>query len=442
MTSVRRAFAPVDAALLRLRDSLTPGQRWTAAGTLALALALVGFGSPEHLVFQDGNNPVRSGERVAAAPTGNQGAVTGPAAVAGPGPFSGTAPSDEPLPTPPASVASPSLVALVAGDPDAPRGDAAIARAFLGARQLAAPIVSMDDGDAACAEAKRTGAGVALASLTLPAAVRDCLEDAGITVVAHDDVGSTSGVKATRWGIDRTLTDLGRWGRTEQLRGRVGVVAAGDMKPLVERAMRRWNELGIDVESVVYVGGDAGTTEADAVRDLASHGVEVVVLAAPVDVHRRVVGLGAVLLGSARYVVADAFDAVWDESYAPVFDGALAYTTARGSWFGRTHGATSKQTVCRSTWEAASTPAVMLGSETLRVYAWCAVTELAARAASGDVDSISAQTYESPLTSDLVVDDGTFGPGGWAVVVWRSSCGCWTEREPFTRRVPRTEGDA
>jgi hypothetical protein len=434
VTSVRRALAPVDAALLRFRNSLTPGQRWTAVGALALALALMGFGSPEHLVFEKG--PRGRNQRAAARPVSASGEVTAPESAnrGSSTPSSGAAPVVQPASSSPSLPASsPTLVALVAGDKDAPRGDGAMAQTFVDARHLDATLVAIDDADA-CAQVQRTGAEVALASLAVPADLQSCLSGAGITLVTHDH-GFSSGVVATRWGIDRTLTELGRWGRTDPLRGRVGVVATGEMKPSVERVMRRWAGLGIDVESVVYVGGAEGSSEADAVRSLASHGVEVVVLAVPVEMQRHVVGLGTVLLGSARYVVADAFDAVWDESYAPVFDGAVGYTTARGAWFGRVHGTTSKQTGCRSTWEAAATPGVMLGSETLRVYAWCAVSELAARALSAGVGAISAQIYESPLTSDLVVEDGdTFGPGEWAVVVWRSSCGCWTEREPFTNR--------
>lgn len=445
MTTVRRAFAPVDAALLRLRDSLTPGQRWTAVAALALALALVGFGSPERVLFQDGVTSPAGRATPAAAPAPS---VTGvdsePTDVALPGSSSGIAPTAEPSGTAPEPrPASPGLVALVAGDPGAPRGEAAMAQAFLDARHLDAPVIAIDDGeDVACAAAKEALAEVALASVQLPAELRECLVDAGITVLAHDTLGSkvarSSGgaVVATRWGIDHALREVGRWGRSESLRGRVGVVATADLKVAVEESMRHWRALGIDVETVVYVGdGDgSGSSEGDAVRELASHGVQVVVLAVPVDVQRQIAALGAVLLGSPRYVVADAFDAVWDESYAPVFDGAIAYTTARGLWFGRAHGETAQQAACRSTWEEASTPGVMLASETLRVYAWCAMTELAARAVSGGVASLRVKPYESPLTSKLVLEDGAFGPADWAVIVWRSSCSCWTEREAFGRR--------
>jgi hypothetical protein len=43
---VRGALERADAALMRVRDSMTPGQRWTAALAMGLALAIVLFGAP------------------------------------------------------------------------------------------------------------------------------------------------------------------------------------------------------------------------------------------------------------------------------------------------------------------------------------------------------------------------------------------------------------
>jgi hypothetical protein len=433
VTSVRKAFGVLDTAVMRLRDSLTPGQRWTATGALALVLALVGFGTPEHLLFEEAA-PTRARPASTTTPRGAPGiaipggAISTPSFDTAPSP---AAPASSPDSGAGSTVAPPRLAALVSGDTDTPRGDAAMADAFLSARHLEMPVIVIDDdARSTCSAVAAAGADTVLASLGVPAAVRECLADSGVTIISHD-TATADRLVATRWDTEHVLRQLGRWGRADALQARVGVVATADTKQAVERATARWRELGIDLQSVVYVESSSGSGDGDAVRELASKGVEVVVLAVPVDVQRRIAGLGAVVLGGARYVVADVFDAVWDEGYLPAFDGAVAYTTARGPWFGRAHGETEQQASCRDTWEAAAVPGVMLASEALRVHAWCAATALAARALENGLPGVTNQRFDSPLTSELVRDGDRFGPSRWAELVWRSNCGCWTERKAF-----------
>ena len=223
------------------------------------------------------------------------------------------------------------------------------------------------------------------------------------------------------------LADLGTWGAADVLHGRVGVVTTPEAREGTERAVEGWHLLGIDVVAVASPDGSAASGVA-AARDFASSGVQVVVLAAPVDVQRRFTAAATVLLGGARYVVADGFDAVWDEGYLPTFDGAVARTAAWGPWHERAEGVTPVQARCRAVWEAAATPPLVLPGELQRVYGWCAATELAGRAAAAGVEAMTAELYDSPATSPLVPSATGFGPTASSVLVWHAACACWTER--------------
>jgi hypothetical protein len=50
----RQLLGRADGLLGRLRDQLTPGQRWTLALGLLLTLAILLFGLPDHVVVSGG----------------------------------------------------------------------------------------------------------------------------------------------------------------------------------------------------------------------------------------------------------------------------------------------------------------------------------------------------------------------------------------------------
>src|SRR5207245_10007855 len=131
--------------------------------------------------------------------------------------------------------------------------------------------------------------------------------------------------------------------------------------------------------------------------------------------------------------------AIDEESYPVSFDGALAHTSLRVPWFARAHGETPVQLRCDQIWEAgAAPPAYLSPAETQDAYAWCEDFDLVV-AADRDAAilgsfpaALRTERVASPLTSDLgPLAAGGYGPTADAVLVWRSSCSCWAEREPF-----------
>jgi hypothetical protein len=70
LATVRRGLARADEALLALRDSLTPGQRWTSALLAAVALALLLVGAPTRTIVRQGEPAAAAtpGPRIAPAP--------------------------------------------------------------------------------------------------------------------------------------------------------------------------------------------------------------------------------------------------------------------------------------------------------------------------------------------------------------------------------------
>jgi len=473
-----RAAAPLAAVgwledqMRRLRRSMTPGQRWTVALGVAYVIVVVTFGAPTRTVVVD---------EAAAAPAPTAGTVespagssSAPAATAPAAPAAdATAPSDYPAtaaPVGPAPTGStpppgltlapeplpPQIVAVVrpaeaAGMPG--RDDAAVAAAFLeGAAFEPTVVPQQPDHAAQCAEIAVTAnvaiAGEGLGDLT------ECLVAAGVTVLSFDERGgiAATGV-STRRGTRDSLVDLGRWGlRSGALRGKVGLVGTAPAEPAIGRAVADLRRLGVDVVATAYLPDDPSSTVAmgDSVRAFASAGVEVVVFATSVAQQRQWAAQQAVLQQGVRYVVSDVADGVRDETYAPVFEGALAHTSLRVPWFARDHGETAVQAACRQRWEQA-VGGEMQASETVRVFAWCQHVQMvdaallsaqrAARARGAmDADTsfdaaVRALTLPSPLTADLApLPGGGYGPSADAVLVWRASCLCWTEQRPFTAR--------
>jgi len=450
----------VDGAMLALRNQMTPGQRWTAALAMTLSVLVLLFGLPRHVIVLPG----AEGAAVAGATSGGTGGSStagAPPALGGtsvaPGPPSLDAALADVLPPVPglpgATLASapapPVFVALArVGDrPEPGHDDTSIAKTFLARAGVTAAVLPLGGAAPDVCRAAIGAGNVVLAATDLGAALRDCLVHAGATVLAFEGggdqppAGASGQVLSTRRGVVDSLVDLGRWGaRSGDLGGKVGLVVdqtAGDAAPTVAAAYRA---AGIDVAATAIVSSDPSSSSvSDGVRDFASRGVQVAVLAAPVATQDRWVAAAVALAPGLRHVVSDAFDGVTNETYPPSFDGAVAHTSVRIPWFARAHGQTPEQTGCLQAWQATATPSAALSAdEQVDVFAWCEEVSLAstlARAPVGFADAVRATTAPSPLTSALgPLPDGHWGPTQDAVLVWRASCVCWQEKQPFTDR--------
>lgn len=449
----------------RIDAWFTPGQRWSAAVLLALALALA--------VAQPVTR-VGGGSLLSPAPADVQAAAgtpSPPPSAAGPtessvislpgsaGPASGGSGGAVPVlaeePSPPAMLRTPpKVVALVkSGDGTLPgRDDAAIAGAFLETAPFPVTVLTIpaDPDPAFCGRVAAAGP-VAVTSFGVDPQLRDCLLGAGVVLVGFDTLGEAARppdgrVVSTRRGVGQALDDLTAWARRGRaLRGRVGVVGTTATRAAVTQAVARMRDMGFNVVATAFVGDrdETGSDISDGVRSFAGAGVQVVVFAAPVTQQARWVALQSLLSPSVRYVVADAYDAVVAETYPPSFDGALAHTSVRVSWFAREHGETPDQRVCRTRWEAKAAPPSTLGAQELaRAFAWCQHVALVAAAleaynANGGAfhDVLRSVRLPSPLTSDLgPLPGGSYGPLQDAVLVWRAMCGCWQEERSFADR--------
>jgi hypothetical protein len=456
---VRTGLRSVDGGLLALREGMTPGQRWTAVLAMTLTVLVLIFGLPRRVIVVPG------AEGVAGAAASSQGAAAPP--VGGPSPgLAGLEPAGPPslqqtlaavlppAPGVPGGVSAPqgaasSFVALVrVGDrPEPGHDDASIAKTFLARAGIVATIVPLG---APTPDVCRVAAGagnVVLAVVPLDPALRDCLVNAGATVLAFDSggdrppAGSGGQVLSTRRGVLDSLLDLGRWGSgSGALGGRVGLVVDDAMRDSVPAVVAGYRAAGLDVVATATVADDpASSTVSDGVRAFASQGVQVAVLAAPVAVQDRWVAAAAVIAPSLHHVVSDAFDGVINEDYPPSFDGSLAHTSLRVPWFARAHGSAPEQTACLQTWQATATPSTALSAdEQESVFAWCeetSMTSTAIRQTGAFADAVRATTFASPLTSSVGPSpDGHWGPIQDAVLVWHASCLCWQEKQPFTER--------
>lgn len=436
--------------------ALSPEQRWTATVAMLLAAAIWLFGHPDTTVSvrrpAAAERPSsRSSAAVSRQPT--LPVVAPPLAVhenglapgdptltavgAGHAPAAGAHDGGVDEPAPATRVAA---VATASGLPG--RDDATMARAFLADAGIEATVVTIGDDPGATCAAVAAAADVAIASLGLGEPLRSCLLDRGIPVLAFDGLGPSAGphagrVISTRRGVRDSLVDLAHWAVANRVApGPVGLVASSSVRREVEAARAAMGRAGLDVVETAFVADGVGPDAADVRRVAAA--ADTVVFAAPTAVISRWALAHSLLDAGVRYVVADAFDAVWNESYPPVLEGALAHTSIRVPWHGREVGETDVQAACRTTWEAAATPPALLGTaETVRVYAWCLHVRLVA-AAAGDPTAIEVLTVPSPLTSDL----GPLAPASWgprqdAVLAWRASCGCWRQTLGFTDRAAR-----
>ncbi|MEY2433805.1 MAG: hypothetical protein QOC92_3530 [Acidimicrobiaceae bacterium] len=454
MNRLRAALAGVDDRLLALRDQLTPGQRWSAALALGVALSVLLWGLP----IAHNTVPGIFGDTAAAAtaPAVGGGALATPsnsrtaaAALPAASPYAPLAANDIAASVrPPLPPNVPTVVALVrTGDGLPNRDDNAIASAFLDRAGFPATKV-IDDGTPTMCDRVAAAGRVVVMGTGLDAARRQCLVDRGLVVVAFDELGdqppAAAGggeVVSTRRGAVASLLDLGRWGSGGALKGRVGIVVDESVRPLLGAVEQEWAARGIEVAGVSGVPAGAGEPAAiaDGVRKFATAGVEVVVFALPVDAQRQWLAQEAVLLPAVRHVVSDLFNGVIDEAYLPSFDGATAHTSLREPWWSREKGETPEQSVCRQTWEAAGR--TTLSAERVQVFAWCQHVALVATALiASETGTPFAQAMRraamiSPLTSDLgALPDGGYGPAADVALTWRTSCTCWASTGGFEAR--------
>ncbi len=481
-------------ALTAIRHSLTPGQRWTSGLLLGLAMLVVGFGlPPETELVADGGGPVRPDQaagtvaqepdtettnptrRTASAqpsfqspapPTTTPTPTTVPETdddsdgSGGDGGFGG--PDPFPEPTPP-----PDFVALVrSGDSSVPgRDDAAVAQVFLEEASFDAEVVELGeegaDTEGLCEEVAGAGDAV-LAGVTLPEDLRDCLIDAGLTIVAHDAAGDIVPASeddgeliSTRRRDRESLVDLSRWALAEDVFGdRTGVVGSRAFEDEVRAAISRMRQNGASIRASVFVADDdaqASQDVANGISEFSEKNIDTVLFAARPSHQRQWLAAETfVRQASVSYLVSDLGGAIVDESYPASFDGARAHTSLRTPWFERDEGETAVQQGCRETWEEAAPPGGTTdNAELARVYTWCQLTTLVVEPALVRLstgisfpEAVRAEEVVSPLTSDLgpLADEG-FGPTEDAVLVWDATCGCWTSTREFSDAA-RPEDDS
>jgi hypothetical protein len=439
---------PLPAAPRRLDTIFTPGQRWSAALVVGLAVVLAAAQPHVRGGFGDLLGPAPRAA-ASAEPTGGD----EPSPVAAPDLDATVVPSGanggaaggsvEEFPVPPDP---PKVVALVRSADGAPgRDDAAIAAVFLETASFEPTVMSIPESvDAAFCRQVAAAGSVAVTGAAVDQTLRDCLTAAGVLLVGFDTLGSAESVVSTRLGVGEVLDELALWSkRSRALAGKVGVVGTTPAKPAVEAAVGRMKAAGVDVAATAFVpdGSSLGGETSEGVRSFATAGVETVVFAAPVAQQRAWVTQQAVLSPGVKYVVADAYDAVLDEAYPATFEGSVALTSLRVPWFARDNEPTPEQRQCQTTWEQKATPPATLGSaEQVRVFAWCQHVALL----TAGLDAFSSGTFASVLrsvrfTSPLTSDVGPFGDTRWgptqdAVLVWQASCACWKQRSAFADR--------
>lgn len=454
-----------DEALLSLREQLTPGQRWTSALALGLVVVMLVYGAPRHVVVLPGT----ADESAAAAVSGSRSRRSTPptraaAPVIGVGssassPAPGATGAAATAPAPAVELAAvpspPKVVALVrSGDNPVPgRDDKSIAAFFL-ARASFTPAaeLTVDPANAGLCQQATAAGSIVVAGAGLDAPLRDCLTGAGATIVAFDQRGdrppATSGggqVLSTRRGVADALVDTARWGAHDALAGRVGLVVDGAVAGNVDAVVPALRAAGVDVVATAVVSQDATSTAiVGGVRSFAAKAVRAAVFVATVNEQDRWLAVASALAPSLHYVVADGFDSVADETYPPSFDGSLAHTSLRVPWYARSHPETPRQSTCRQEWEASVTPATTLSTgELLDVFVWCEEVDLVNALLDGVTVAPGASAaalarslrVAAPATSDLgpLANNG-WGPTQDAVLVWRSSCRCWQERQSFADR--------
>lgn len=456
VAGARRALGWTDWRLQRLRESLTPGQRWTAGIALVLAVMVLRFGAPtvtRTLVdpatqaappAAAAERPDRPGNEQIAAAQAPRPASRDVGASGAPAPASTTEVQDHGDPGGEAETRGfPEIAAFVAVDDETlpGRDDRAMAEAFLVDARFGAAVVEYDpeaeEWNDLCDEQADTD--LVIAGVGLPVTLRDCLLQGSTHVLAYDE-RARPGLDdlSTRRSVAEVLADLARWGTDDgALSGTVGLAASDDLRGQVALARSAMRQAGID--PVIHYVTDAGTV-ADGVQKFAAAGVDTTVFALEVARQREWVTLDRVVNRDVDYVVADAADAIVEGGHSPAFDGAVAYTSLLFPW----HDETPEQEECRTRWEDAGGTAA--GTvELYRAFTWCQHVTLVDEAIErvrdeGATLSDALATVElvSPLTTELgpLDNESGWGPRLDHVVTWRATCACWGEPDPVTDRSP------
>ncbi|HEU5085737.1 MAG TPA: hypothetical protein VFU14_20515 [Acidimicrobiales bacterium] len=422
----------------RLADDTTPGQRWTAALAVGLAVLLLAFGLP-HGVRTIVEPATRAATPVGAAappagvpaeapagvaagiPAASRRGPVAPAAASGAAPAGDAAAPATPVPA--------GVVVLAFGDPDDETGDRAVATHFFALQGADAEIVEVDDADPAAACAAVAGAALVVAGGPMPGPVRDCATRAGARTLAFDDdlAPAAGPASSTRRGVARSLLDtadvLG-----DELSAPVVLVADERYQPAVEGTRAEAAERGLALDEIVYLPDDGDPSPTTSL-DLARARPGTVLFATSTDRQAELATRLSLLSPGTAHVVLDAADSLLDGSYPPTMDGALAVTTLQHPWH---EGDAAARQACTSSWSSAHEGAEPLDGEALlRVLLWCQHAELAARLVAADLEIPADLLVPSPITSPIGVVDGALGPTARAVATWSLECGCWSATRPF-----------
>jgi hypothetical protein len=449
---ILRAVTRVDGALLRVRNSMTAGQRWTSALAMVVVIAVLAFGLPVSRVLWPGY--AASAPTISAAPPVAP-APAPPAAVPGavtpvsaPVPPAATATTIASTPVVAAAGGVPHVVVLTKPDPAPvdPRDDTAMANAELATAVF--PWTALPDTGAVaqlCTRVTDSGSVVISAhALSLP--LEDCLIGNGLTVVSPSPRGTRrahAGLSVSvRRGDLSTIGDLAVWAAVTHLRAaRIGLVLDESRRTDLQRAASVALRSGLHVVATAWLSTGSSVRDVlDATNQFAAARVNTVVFAIPVGVQRTWVTEATARHFS--YVVSDVDDGVADEHYPPTFDGATAHTSLRIPWYSRDHTQTADQQYCASQWTSSQTAPVELPGEQMPVDTWCEEVALvnqavsAAVLASGNLNaSLLAEHLSSPLTSTLgPTATGLWGPTADAVLTWRATCNCWVQAVNFQTR--------
>lgn len=318
------------------------------------------------------------------------------------------------------------MVALASAASAPPgRDDAAMALHFILERNLAAAVEGVDDVARVCEVASR--ATIAFAADALPAALSECLRDAGVVVISFDDAVSAAphpAVLSTRRGAARSLLDTAALLGAE-LDGDLALVADSRLQPALEPAIAAARSLGLRFATTVWLDGSAGP---DVALGLAGDAIDHVVFATSTANQSSIATQLQTLSPSTRYTVLDAADSVVNQSTAPALDGARAVTSVLFPWHPGNDGLRAE---CRESWESAqSPPATLDNNELRRALLWCQHVRLAAEVASmlgqagGQANSASAASSVTTALGPL--PDGGFGPTRVTTATWSAGCACWT----------------
>jgi hypothetical protein len=466
--------------LLWLTDGLTGGQRWTASLAVGLALVVLMFGLPagtRTLFDPRSGEPMPSAASAGAHHVGSSPSDDlGPGGATEPGPAAGgngpppepasevppTVPEDSFAPAPPLRVALLVEPSPVLADEEAQlpggvgvallRTDRVIAQRFFDIGGFTTDVIEIGEPERTCSEAVE--ADLVLASGTLDPLLRACLAASETTTVAFDSLGpldaegTGGGVRSLRRGIAQNLVAMPTSLPSGALDGRVGIVADPALRRVVEATVPELERQGVDVTRRSYLAATDPVTPA--VLDHLLAGVDVVVFAGEVNVQNLWAAQHAALQPSVRFVVADAADAVLNDTHGPAMDGAVALTPLALPWATAAGDAERADWMadCIELWEAAQIPPVTLASEEWRrVLVWCQQLELATEIrAEWDGErtmrEVLAAIRPAPrLTSPLRDRGEGFGPAGDAALRWTIGCRCWEPIEGFDLPGARDRDD-